>query len=47
MVIRVLNYGKVALNYEKGLARVKARVEVSCGTDLGKGYQDKVVVTPP
>ena len=43
MVIRVLNYGKVALNYEKGLARVK----VSCGTDLGKGYQVKVVVTPP
>jgi len=29
MVIRVLNYGKVALNYENGLARVKTRVEVS------------------
>lgn len=36
-----------ALNYGSGLARVKARVEVSRVTDSGKGYRDQVVVTPP
>ena len=30
-----------------GLTRVKARVKVTCVTDLGKGYQGQVVVTPP
>ena len=36
-----------ALNYGSGLARVKARAEVSRVTDSGKGYRDQVVVTPP
>ena len=35
------------LNYGGGLARVKARAEVSRVTDSGKGYRDQVVVTPP
>ena len=36
-----------ALNYGSGLARVKARVEVSRVTDSGKRYRDQVVVTLP
>ena len=34
------------LNYGSGLARVKARVQVSRVTDCGKGYRDEDVVTP-
>ena len=48
---RLLKFGAgghlSALNYGIGLARVKARVEVSRMTDSGKGYRDQVVVTPP
>ena len=36
-----------ALNYASGLARVKARMEISRVTDSGKGYRDQTVVTPP
>ena len=36
-----------ALHYGSGLARVKARVEVSRVTDSGKGYRDQAVITPP
>lgn len=34
------------LNYASGIARIKARTEISRATDSGKGYRDEAVVPP-